>query len=154
MSNTHNTASLVVKRNFNVSITSLFDAWTIPDVFLKWFGPPGFQCVEMDADVSVGGGFHIHMVGPDPKKIHYHIRGTYRDVIQNKRLVFTWKWDGPIRNETETLVEIEFNEKQDCTELVLSHFYLPNEDEVNGHKSGWLGSFSCLQTFLEESNND
>ena len=144
-------ATLTLQHSFCVSAEKVYLAWTNPNIFKQWFGPTGFQVLQVTSDVCVGGKFHIQMIGPD--QTHYHIRGVYHVVDLNRRLVFTWQWDGPIRNQTETLVEVLFQDLQERTELTLKHFYLPNENEVKGHRSGWSGSFASLENHILKENS-
>ncbi len=145
-----NTQTFTIKKTFQVPATTIFNAWVQPDQMIKWFGPPGFYCKQVEMEVNVGRSFHIHMVGPKPEETSFHIRGTYHEIVENQRLVFSWRWDGPIRDETQSQVEILFNEKGRETELILNHYYLPNEEEVQGHKAGWSGSLTCLEEMIKE----
>src|SRR5258708_35735586 len=52
---------LVVTRTFNGPARILFEAWTKPELFRRWWAPKsmGASPSSCERDVRVGGGFHI-----------------------------------------------------------------------------------------------
>ena len=49
----------------------------------------------------------------------------------------------------ETLVTVEFFEKGNLTELVLTHERLPHAEAVDGHRKGWTGCILVLTGYFE-----
>jgi uncharacterized protein YndB with AHSA1/START domain len=74
----------------------------------------------------------------------YTMRGVYREVTPPERLVFTWCWQEGEMEGVETLVTVEFHDRGESTELVLTHVGFPSQAQCEGHSQGWSSSFECL----------
>jgi uncharacterized protein YndB with AHSA1/START domain len=109
--------ALVLRRTYAVPRQRVFDAWTNPELAVKFLGPQ---------DIAV------------PKIETWYVGGTYRDVRPPERLSMTWRWeeDRP-EDEYDTLLTLEFNELDGGTELVLTHAQLASEESRAGHEQGW-----------------
>jgi uncharacterized protein YndB with AHSA1/START domain len=49
----------------------------------------------------------------------------------------------------QTLVTIEFLDRGDSTELVLTHERFPNAQAAGEHAKGWSGCLECLAAHVE-----
>lgn len=49
------TGELTVSRVFSAPIQKVWDAWTMPDLFTKWWGPRGWNTTVKHMDVTPGG---------------------------------------------------------------------------------------------------
>src|SRR5688500_6392309 len=83
------TAPIVITRTFHASPEEIFDAWTRPELFARWFGT---DAVEVPVDIvvmgaTVGGGWKADMHLPDGRIIHWV--GEYTEVERPTRLCFT-----------------------------------------------------------------
>ena len=67
--------------------------------------------------------------------------GTYREIDEPRRLVYTWDWREEEFRVGETVVTIDFNEVDEGTEVVLVHEGFPAAEARDGHDEGWG---SCL----------
>jgi uncharacterized protein YndB with AHSA1/START domain len=81
---------LVVTRTFNGSPRILFEAWTRPEVFQRWWVPKstGMSLLACEMDVRVGGTYRLvfrHDAFPEPVAFF----GRYIDVTPHSRLVWT-----------------------------------------------------------------
>ncbi len=144
-------ARLVVKRVFNATIDRVFNAWTKAEVLASWFGPAGFIVTRTDTDLQVGGKYEIVLQPPAGDAIRHF--GEYVEIIDSKRLVFTWILEnqacqGSQNQHAETLVSIDFRQINTATEIVLTHERLPSPDSYDGHKQGWNDSFESLAEFM------
>jgi len=74
-----------------------------------------------------------------------YVSGTYVEVQPPSRLVYTWQWG---HREDETLVTVEFNDRDGGTELVLTHERFRDEPDVTLHGEGWDGCFTRLGELL------
>lgn len=83
------TAPIVITRTFRAAPEAIFDAWTLPEQFARWFGTEAvevpIESVSMDA--TVGGGWKADMHLPDGRIIHW--AGEYTEVQRPNRLCFT-----------------------------------------------------------------
>jgi len=73
--------------------------------------------------------------------------GAYREIVANRRIVFTWS--GKNRFEDVTLVTIELRAVKAGTELTLTHAKFPNQLLCDQHNSGWGGCLDTLVRVLE-----
>ena len=112
---------------------------------MKWFGPEETASVLLaDLDVRVGGRYHIAFVTSDGE--HHDVSGVYREVVEYRKLVFTWAWR--TTPERESLVTIELRPSGIGTSLVFKHEQFFDEAARDGHERGWSGTFRKLERYL------
>ena len=135
---------LVVKRMFEAPVERVYAAWTEPEMMRQWFAPGDMSVPAAEADVRVGGRYRVEMQGGD---CEFHVTGgVYREVIPNRRLVFTWQWEG---TDLETLVTLEFRSvSASRTELTLIHEGFDSESTRDKHGFGWQGCLANLAAFV------
>jgi uncharacterized protein YndB with AHSA1/START domain len=86
----------------------VFRAWTDPKQMAQWWGPQGFTNPVCEIDARQGGQILIHMRGPDG--VVYPMTGTFHEVVEPSRLVFTAfaeDHDGNRLLESHTIVTFE-----------------------------------------------
>lgn len=70
-------------------------------------------------------------------------------VLSADELSYTWTTNDWTAGTENSLVEIKLKADGEQTLLVLNHSNLPNEDEMNSHKSGWYDFFlTPLEDYL------
>jgi len=139
--------SLTLSRHYPVAPEKVWRAWTDPQAVKRWWGPtPGEPVSLAELDVRVGGRFRIVFGGPDGKM--HECAGTYKEVVPNKKLVFTWCWPNSTP-ERVSVVTIVFKDLNGKTELVFTHEQLFDEAARDGHKRGWTGALDKLEHFLK-----
>ena len=142
--------SLSLTRSYPVAPEKVWHAWTDPQAIARWWGPGGVQPVSLaQLDLRVGGRFRIVFGGAEGKD--HEVQGVYKEVVPNRKLVFTWTWPNSTP-ERESLVTIEFRAASGGTELVFLHQQLFDEKVRDDHQRGWSESFAKLEHFLQESN--
>jgi uncharacterized protein YndB with AHSA1/START domain len=97
--------------------------------------------------VRVGGRFRIVFGGPDGKA--HECAGVYKEVVPNRKLVFTWTWPNSTP-ERESLVTIVFKQVADGTELAFRHERLFDEKVRDDHQRGWSSALDQLERFLHD----
>lgn len=139
--------SLELKRLLRVPVSLVYRAWTDPEMMNGWFHPQDNTRSICSVDLRLGGRYEIQMLPEEGGP--YIVAGVYREIIPEKKLVFTWQWQGDETNE-ETLVTVTFlplgNSK---TELTLLHERFGSEEERDSHTEGWQGTFDQLAAALE-----
>ena len=141
--------SLEIRRLIKAPRDRVYAAWTDPAQLKQWFGPEGVQTHELIADARVGGEFRWDLTNSDGEKMT--MRGEYRDLQPNRKVVFTWKWDDDENWENHTsVVTVELEEAGGGTELRLRHEQLPNEESRDGHNRGWNSALDKLEKFLRK----
>jgi uncharacterized protein YndB with AHSA1/START domain len=126
----------VLRRTYPVPRERVFAAWTSPEIAARFLGPGDTKAGEITMDVRVGGAYSITMLSPEHGRMV--ARGSYLDVKPPERLVMTWSWeeDDPA-DEHESLLTLEFNERDGGTELVLTHEKLASIESRDNHERGW-----------------
>ena len=141
--------SLTLSRRYPVAPEKVWRAWTDPQAVKRWWGPtPGEPVSLAELDVRVGGGFRIVFGGPDGKL--HECAGTYKEVVPNRKLVFTWSWPNSTP-ERVSVVTIVFKDLNGKTELIFKHEQLFDEKARDDHKRGWTGSLDKLEQFLKSA---
>jgi uncharacterized protein YndB with AHSA1/START domain len=78
---------LVLERIFDAPREKVYRAWTEPKLLKQWFAPKPWTTPGAALDVRPGGSSMIVMRDPDGKD--YPNQGTYLEVVENEKLVFT-----------------------------------------------------------------
>lgn len=95
---------LVASRNFAAPPAAVYEAWTRPELFMRWWAPKsmGVPLLSCDMDVRIGGGYRIAF-GRDAESAMPFF-GTYIDVVPKERLVWTNEesGDAPVTTVTFT----------------------------------------------------
>jgi uncharacterized protein YndB with AHSA1/START domain len=145
-----------VRRVFCAPREKVFRAWTELEALKHW------MCRDVEShdvrflqlDVRPNGRYEIEV--KTPEGVTYIGGGVYRDVKPSEKLSFTWLWkrmpekpDASIQAE-DSLVTVEFFERGDSTEVVLTHEMLTTEESRKSHKKGWEGCFDKLAEYLEK----
>jgi uncharacterized protein YndB with AHSA1/START domain len=138
---------LVITRTFNGPARMVFEAWTKPELFQRWWVPKsmGASLLSCEMDVRVGGGYRLefgHPASGQPMAFF----GRYIEVIPHSRLVWTNEEskDGPVTTVT-------FEEQGGKTLLVFSELY-PSKDAldaaIEGMEGGMPEQFEQLDELL------
>jgi uncharacterized protein YndB with AHSA1/START domain len=138
--------SLTLKRRLKAPPAKVFDAWADPQKLVLWFGPAHTvqDSVRAQMDVRPGGRFRVQF-STDEGESH-EVGGTYKELVPDKRLVFTWAWH--TTPERESLVTITLAPDGDGTLLTLHHEQFFDKPARDGHQRGWTGTLEKLGRFL------
>jgi uncharacterized protein YndB with AHSA1/START domain len=136
--------SLRMTRLIKARREKVFEAWTRPEIVKQWMGPGPVTVTRVTADAKVGGSYRIEMDNAGTKYVTF---GEYLEVVPNRKLVFTWGWEGPNRYETRVTVLLE--DRDGGTELTLLHERFANAEDMGHHEHGWTGSLEKLAAAVE-----
>jgi uncharacterized protein YndB with AHSA1/START domain len=80
---------MVVTRTFDAPPRIVFEAWTRPELFMRWWAPKsmGVPIRACEMDVRTGGGYRLEF-GQDASQ-SFAFFGRYVEVEPNARLVWT-----------------------------------------------------------------
>jgi uncharacterized protein YndB with AHSA1/START domain len=142
--------SLTLTREYGAPPERVWQAWTDPQALKQWWAPaPGEPVSLIEVDVRVGGRFRIRFGGPDGNA--NECAGEYREVVRNRKLVFTWCWPRTTP-ERVSQVTISFSPKGAGTELVFKHERFFDEKARDDHQRGWTRLLDKLDGFLKGSS--
>ena len=133
--------SLTLKRRLNAPPEKVYAAWTDPAQISKWFGPDAGPVTRAETDLRVGGRFHIVFHSEDGEE--HDVSGTYRQVVPNERLQFTWAWR--TMPERESLVTVIIKADGGGSLLTLIHEQFFDEPARDRHEYGWTGCLNKLE---------
>jgi len=140
--------TLRVQRRFAAPRKRVFEAWTEPDLLVRWFTPYAGSSSDAEIDLRAGGNWRVRMKPRLWPAGYAH--GTYLEVEPPQRLVYTLAWEnfplGP-----ETLVTVEFREVDGETDVVLVQERLRTQRGRMGHAAGWRLSLARLGRLVDRS---
>ena len=139
--------SLTIKRRFKAPPEKVYTAWIDPEKMSRWLGPPDVIKVNTTTDVTVGGRYTIQMIVPNDE---HNVTGVYREVVPNRKLVFTWAWRST--PERESLVTVTFTPDGDGTLMTLHHEQFFDEAARDRHEKGWSVIVERLDALLASDN--
>ena len=134
--------SLALKRRFKASPAQLYQAWTQPEKMIQWWGVTGHANAPIaKTDLRVGGRFNVQFWTPDGE--HQSVSGVYRELVPDRKLVFSWAWQST--PERESQVTIDLKADNDGTVLTLTHEQFFNEKARDDHDRGWSLALDNLE---------
>jgi uncharacterized protein YndB with AHSA1/START domain len=131
--------TLVVRRTIGASPERVFEAWTLPEHLLAWWGPRPVRCSAAEVDLRVGGRYRIENELPDGTRVS--IEGEFRTVDPPRLLVYTWK----VGAEPPSQVTVRFELRGlAATEVVIVHERIATSAIRDSHTKGWAGCLDGL----------
>jgi uncharacterized protein YndB with AHSA1/START domain len=145
MNNVHD-FTLQLHHTYPVKRERVFSAWVNPEELKNWWGPEGFTTTIHEMNVDVNGNYKFNMHAPNGET--YVLAGQYLEIVQNEKLVFTWKWENGHNDFPITKVTVDFVEKDHSTEVNVTHTNLPSEEEAKNHNNGWTSSLDHFKNYI------
>ena len=131
---------LVVTRTFNAPARVVFEAWTKPELFKRWWVPKsmGMSLLSCEMDVRVGGRYRLEFSYEGSKAAFF---GTYKEVTPHSRLVWTNE-----ESEDGAITTVTFEEKDGKTLLVMHELY-PSKEALDAAGTG--AADATVETFAQ-----
>jgi uncharacterized protein YndB with AHSA1/START domain len=122
---------VVVTRTFDAPARLVFEAWSKPELFKKWWVPRsmGMTLRSCEMDVRTGGKYRL-VFGDDPANPMAFF-GKYLEVVPNKRIVWTNEESG----DAGSVTTVTFEERDGKTLLVMSELY-PTKEALDAAGTG------------------
>jgi uncharacterized protein YndB with AHSA1/START domain len=136
---------LVVLRTVDAPARLVFEAWTQPDLFRRWWVPTSFglTLVSCEMEVRVGGQYRLVFLHEGTNVAFY---GTYLEVTPPTRLV----WTNEEGDAGATVTTVTFDERDGKTQLVVHDLY-PSKDALDAAiESGSTGGLPEQLDQLDE----
>ncbi len=139
---------LLIIRTFDAPPSVVFKLWSSAEHMKRWMGPKNFTCPEATIDFRVGGTYRALITSVEHGESWFG--GVYREIEQDKRLVFTFTWDndGPSAG-IETLVTITLEERDGKTVQTFHQAPFRNVERRDSHIGGWNQAFDKEQAYAE-----
>ena len=140
---------LLVTRTFNAPARIVFDAWTKPELLLRWWAPKslGVSFLSCELDVRAGGKYRFVFAHPASEQPMAFF-GRYLEVTPHSRLVWTNEEGG----DGGVVTTVTFAEKDGKTLLVMHDLY-PSKEALDdaiasGSTGGTWETFEQLDVLL------
>ena len=141
--------SLEIKRFINAPRARVYAAWTDPAQLKEWWGPETVRTRNFAADVRVGGKYRWDLINQEDEEMS--VFGEYRELVPEKKIVFTWKWDDDdVWENRNSVVTVELFDAAGGTELHLRHEQLPSTESRDRHNEGWNSVLDRLEKFFSK----
>lgn len=140
---------VVVTRTFDAPARLVFQAWSKPELFKKWWVPRsmGMTLRSCEMDVRTGGSYRL-VFGEDAANT-FAFFGTYLDVVLNQRIVWTNEEGG----DAGSITTVTLEERDGKTLLVMREVY-PTKDALDeagtGAQDATHETFAQLDELLAE----
>jgi len=149
------TKEIIIDRVFDLPVNKVWQAWTEPESFKKWWGPKDFTCPSSSIDFRPGGKYLHCMRSPQGEE--FWSTGVYKEIIPYKKQVLTDSFSDAEGNiipasaynmpgewPMELLITVSFEEAGEKTKMKLQHVGIPDEmyDECI---KGWNESLDKLE---------
>src|SRR5260221_13819851 len=123
---------LIVTRTINGPARIVFEAWTKPELFKRWWVPKsaGMSLLSCEMDVRVGGKYRLVFGHGASEPMAFY--GRYIEVTPHSRLVWTNEESG----DDGAVSTVTFEEQGGKTLLVLHELY-PSKEALDGTMAGW-----------------
>lgn len=136
--------SLTLSRRIRAAPAKVYAAWTQAELMTQWWAPGAPKPAKVALDVRPGGRFDIRMPAADGAE--HRVLGTYREVVPDARLVFTWAWIST--PERESVVTVTFAPDGDGTLMTLRHDRFFDVEARDNHEKGWAPALDKLAAML------
>ena len=138
----------VVTRVFDAPARLVFEAWSNPDLFKRWWVPEGagLTLLSCEMDVRTGGKYRLvfaHPAAPDGMAFF----GTYQEVVPGKRMV----WSNEESGDQGGVTTVVFEERDGRTFVTYSERYPTAEaldEALAGSAEGLPEQFRQLDAML------
>ena len=143
---------LTITRTVKAPARLIFEAWTRPELFARWWLPKsmGMSLVSCEMDVRTGGTYRLaikHPAAPEPMAFF----GTYLEVTPSSRLVWTNEEGG----ENGPVTSLTLTETDGETQVVVRELY-PSKEALDAAGTGAAEAmgetFAQLEALLADSS--
>ncbi|HEV7267231.1 MAG TPA: SRPBCC domain-containing protein [Falsiroseomonas sp.] len=139
--------SLTLVKRIKAPPSRVWAAWTQPELMLLWFGPHHTRAEQAEADLREGGRFRVALREDNGER--HEATGSYLEIEQEKRLVFSWHWVS--MPERVSRVTVVLRVLPEGTEVTLTHDRFADADTAKRHTRGWTESLERLVTLLNDA---
>lgn len=118
---------LVITRTFDAPVSLVFEAWTRPELFMRWWAPKsaGVPLRSCEIDARTGGKYKLEFGADESNTFSFF--GRYIEVLPNARLVWT-------NDEDDTggaVTTVTFEDGGDGKTLLVYHDLYPSKEALD-----------------------
>jgi len=145
--------TIVTRRELAAPRALVFDAFTKPELIMRWLGPRAFTWVKCESDLRVGGRYRWVHRAPDGQE--YGFSGEFTEIDRPGRLVRTYVFDPfPEAVALETLTLEEREGRTVATTLTVHKTIEARNGHISGGQmeKGMTEGYARLDELLAESS--
>jgi uncharacterized protein YndB with AHSA1/START domain len=137
-----------VEREFDAPLERVFATYLDPELIPQWWGPRDTTTTVDRMDVRPGGDWRFEVRTGDGDETAF--RGTYREIVENEKIVQTFEWEGmPGHVSVETAT---FEDLGGRTRVTTSSIFDTPEDRdgmiASGMEKGMAETYARLDEVL------
>ena len=139
---------LVATRTLNGPARILFEAWTKPELIMRWWAPESFGITFLSCETDVrNGGSYRYVFGHPASEQPMAFFGRYIEVVPPSRIVWTNEEDAD-----GSVTTVTFEEADGKTRVVVHDLY-PSKEALDaamasGSTGAWPEQFEALDNLL------
>lgn len=149
---------LMIERRLSAPRTSVWKAWSTPDLLEQWWAPKPWKTKIHALDMHAGGTFGSEMIGPEGE--NFRSDGCFLIVETGHRIVFTDAMSGGYRPNASPFMtaEITMTDTPDGGTLYIARVKHADEEarkrhEEMGFEEGWGTCISQLENLAKTLGN-
>ena len=152
-----NPTDVVIDRTLNAPAETVWQMWTDPEHFARWYGPQGASIPIAEFDLTIGGRRFIAMEMQTPDgTMRMHFTGEHRTIEPVTCLAYTEAMATdtgdrvavdqlPPGHPEDTEVRVELHSDGDKTRMTLTHAGVPADSPG---AMGWEMAIDKLEALL------
>lgn len=137
---------LLITRSFRAPVALVFRAWE-REHRIRWWGPREFTCTHLEQDFRPGGAWRACIVSDASGESW--MSGRFREIERERRIVFTFAWEGRDRPGIDTLVTVSFAEEDGRTVQSFHQAPFLAVETRDSHIGGWNECFDRETRYVE-----
>jgi len=142
--------TFTIEREFAHPVARVFAAWAVREAKDKWFGGPSGQWkpLERHMEFRVGGTERARGQWTGGRVSDF--QAQYHDIVQDKRIVYSYSMHIDDRKISVSLATIEFGPSGKGTQLILTEqgAFLDGYDDAGSRERGTGGLLDALEKSL------
>jgi uncharacterized protein YndB with AHSA1/START domain len=95
---------ILITREFDAPKHLVYEAWTTPELVMRWWSGQRGRMTLVEIDLRVGGMWRYVMVAGDGHEVAFH--GEYREIVPDERIVTTEVYEMPDAPQVEPALNI------------------------------------------------
>jgi uncharacterized protein YndB with AHSA1/START domain len=127
----------------------IYQCFLDADAYAKWLPPHGFTGKVHKMEPKVGGSFRMSFSTINRSMTHF-FGGTYKELVPNKRIVHTDRFEDPAMGAGEMTVTIELTKVEGGTRVDIVQAGIPKGPAADGAPVGWSQSLDNLAALCEQ----
>jgi uncharacterized protein YndB with AHSA1/START domain len=142
---------LNVSKDFPVPAMRLYSAWINPEELRQWWHPMGNTLQRATTEPKLGSPVE-YVFAAENGAHSFTISGTYKEVQEGTRLVYTWNWQLPtaVVGDSEFLLTVVFSGQGKGSRIEVTQDNFADEEAVQPHREGWEKALDDLHRFLSQ----